>query len=88
MAVNEVKNAVVRTAKAVLFQHRVRIRGKVAVGKKEELCISDELLAMTGVKGILTCTIGACAGPVRTRIAATRYAVGRYVSHVDIIGPD
>lgn len=88
MAVNEVKNAVVRTAETILFQRRIRVGSEVAIGKKEKLGISDEFLSMTGIGGVLTGTIGAYIRTVGTRIAATGYAVGRNVSHVDIFGLD
>ena len=53
-SVNEVKDAVVGSAESVLFQHRIRLGGEVAIGEEEEFGISDKLFGMTWLRIVQT----------------------------------
>ena len=88
LAVHEMQDAMMGAPEAVFLQRRVGVGGEIAVGEKQELRAGDELLARGIVCAVGCGAVGRLRGAGGARVAATGYAVGRYVSHVDLFGSD
>jgi len=88
MPVNEMQHAMMSPAKAILFQDGVGAAGEVTIGKEEQLRTGDELLVVLVILGRFTHAMCWRAGLGGSRTTSTGYAVGVYVSHVDLFRPD
>ena len=66
MAVDEMQDAVMRAAEAVLRENRVGAGGEIAVGEEQELGAGDELL----VRKRIGCVMRGSAGGKRRRYGA------------------
>ena len=77
-----------RAAEAIFLEHGIGPTGEITVGKKQKLGAGHELVpggAILRTTGGVVLGRNPCIGPSP---AAGRYAVRRYVSHVDLFGPD
>ena len=83
VAVDEMQDAMVRAAKAILFEHLIGVVGEITIGEEEKFDAGDQPVSLFPLLLVCRCK------PLRRLIAGSLHlTIQTYVSHVDLFAAD